>query len=182
MFIGFAGHQLKTIASAKVSLGPAEMKRISKSIRDKKGKTSSIENKAKSEAFDKAMNKKLKPVKYKTRVDVTVLMDGSVILSLLNKKNDGREYLTAELDHQNIKTWMKLSAARKDEMDKIELRHLLRSQECTRLFDEEKKVYDNETKVSEIKPLSDKMQEWLPIQWRIVNEKQGILEDDDAIA
>jgi hypothetical protein len=128
------------------------------------------------------MNKKLKPVKYKTCVDVTALMDGSVILSLLNKKNDGREYLTAELDHQNIKTWMKLSAARKDEMDEIELRHLLRSQECTRLFDEEKKVYDDETKVSKIKPLSDKMQEWLPIQWRIVNEKQGILEDDDAIA
>jgi hypothetical protein len=34
-----------------------------------------------------------------------------------------------------------------------------------------------ESKISNVKPLSDKLQDWLSIQLRLINEQKGIQED-----
>jgi hypothetical protein len=97
---------------------------------------------------------------------------------LLNKKNKGRAYLVAELDCRSKESWTKLSDSQKEKMDETALRHLLRAQERDRLHSEENKSVE-ENKISNVKPLSDKLQGWLSIQWRIINAQKGI-EDDSG--
>jgi hypothetical protein len=86
----------------------------------------------------------------------------------------------AELDYRDVKAWKKKSQSAKDAMDEKALRHMLRSIERTRLYEEDGKTYDKDEQVTRIKPLSDKMKDWLKIQWQIINAKQGIVQDEEA--
>jgi hypothetical protein len=178
MFGDFADRQLNVIKWARKDVGKEKMKSIANFIRNKKLKTSSIEQEAKNNAFDKGLKKKLRKVKALNLVDLTALMEGAVILRLLNKKNNGREFLEAELDYRNKESWTKLTGRQKAEMDQKALRHLLRAQEHKRLFNDESKSVE-ESKISNIKPLSDKLQDWLSIQWRLINEQKGIQDDGE---
>ena len=108
-------------------------------------------------------------------------MVGSVVLHHLNKGNGGRGYLLAELDYRDAKAWRKKNQSAKDAMDEKALRHILRSIERTRLFEEDGKSYDKDEQVKQIKPLSDNMKDWLKIQWQIINAKQGIVQDEETL-
>jgi hypothetical protein len=178
MFADFADRQLNVIKRARKDVGNEKMKSITNFIPNKKLKTSSKEREAKNKAFDKGLKKRLRKVEALNLVDVTALMEGAIILRLLNKKNKGRAYLVAELDCRRKESWTKLSDSQKEKMDETALRHLLRAQERDRLHSEENKSVE-ENKISNVKPLSDKLQGWLSIQWRIINAQKGI-EDDSG--
>jgi putative component of toxin-antitoxin plasmid stabilization module len=179
-FIKWTDCQMKTFAEAKEYLGNDRMKQLDKDIWSNTTKTSGIERAEKNKQFDKGLKKKLKKVAAGNLNDVQALMDGSVILHHLNKGNGGREYLVAELDYRDVKAWKKKSQSAKDAMDEKALRHMLRSIERTRLYEEDGKTYDKDEQVTRIKPLSDKMKDWLKIQWQIINAKQGIVQDEEA--
>lgn len=171
---------MKKFAEAKEYLGNDRMKQLDKDIQSNTTKTSGIERAEKNKQFDKGLKKKLKKVAAGNLNNVQALMDGSVILHHLNKGNGGREYLVAELDYRDVKAWKKKSQSAKDAMDEKALRHMLRSIERTRLYEEDGKTYDKDEQVTRIKPLSDKMKDWLKIQWQIINAKQGIVQDEEA--
>jgi hypothetical protein len=85
----------------------------------------------KNNLFDKSLKKKLRKVKALNLPYLTTLMEETVILilRLLNKKNNGREFLEAQLDYCNKESWTKLTDRQKAEMDEMALHHLLRAQD-----------------------------------------------------
>eukprot|EP00956_Cyclotella_meneghiniana_P041937 scaffold245596_cov23-Cyclotella_meneghiniana.AAC.1 len=123
-------------------------------MRTNKNKSSAVVAEEKKTLFNAALQKKLNP----------------------KEVNGGRPYLLAELDFHDEKKWRDLTDAQKSSMtmsDK-ELRYFLRGLERTRLDTEEGILHEKDELVTEIKPLSPEMQEWLEEhQVRIMNEKNN---------
>jgi hypothetical protein len=61
------------------------------------------------------------------------------------------------------------------DLNLLELRHILRNHERSRLSMEEDKVFAKVEEVKYVKPLSVKMKEWMPKQWNIYKQKKGIV-------
>jgi hypothetical protein len=59
-----------------------------------------------------------------------------------------------------------------------ELRHELRDHERAHLEKAENKVFANAKDAKYLKPLSDKMRQWMPKQWLIYKKKKGLLDLD----
>jgi hypothetical protein len=95
-------------------------------------------------------------------------MEGSIILSYLTGTNKARDFLMAEIKHRGIKlpaTNSKKKAVSKwQELNETELRHELRDHKRARLEKEENKVFANAKDVKYLKPLSDKMRQWMQKQ------------------
>lgn len=176
MFIQYADKKLKQIKVAKEKLGKPRMKTIYNQIRTDKYKTSAVEVEAMMKRFEGGLAKADDMViASKNLIEVTAAMDGAVVLRHLNIKNKGKEYLLAELDYrQNQTHWERYTTEQKLAKTEKELREILRSVECDRLrTSPENKVIDDEKKVNTIKPLSDKMQEWLEFQWKFISDKEN---------
>jgi hypothetical protein len=122
-------------------------------------------------------------------VDITPWMEGSVILSYLVQKEGARPYIFAEIKHRCIKyTPEKLvNKMTKEEKEKHKkkwdgasisrLKTLLRNDEHRRLGQEEGQHLPKYEDVKNIKPLSQKMQEWMPIQWQIYKKRKGQVQE-----
>jgi hypothetical protein len=63
-------------------------------------------------------------------------------------------------------------------LNETELRHELRDHEWACLKKEENKVFANAKDVKYLKPLLDKMRQWMPKQWLIYKKKKGLLDLD----
>jgi hypothetical protein len=63
-------------------------------------------------------------------------------------------------------------------LNETEMRHELCDHEWARLEIEENKVFANAKAVKYLKPLSDKMRQWMPMQWLIYEKKKGLLDLD----
>eukprot|EP00956_Cyclotella_meneghiniana_P009649 scaffold13339_cov32-Cyclotella_meneghiniana.AAC.1 len=172
MFIQYSDGILRSIAAAKKALSAARLREIYDNMRTSKNKSSAIVAEEKKSLFNKALTKKLNPKEGKHLLDLTPFINGKVVLSYLNLKNGGKPFLLAELDFRDQKRWRDLTDAQKNAMNEKELRYFLRSLERTRLDEEEGIQYEEDEKVSEIKPLSPEMQEWLEErQVEIMNER-----------
>eukprot|EP00956_Cyclotella_meneghiniana_P017424 scaffold28348_cov21-Cyclotella_meneghiniana.AAC.2 len=172
MFIQYSDGILKSIATAKKALTASRVREIHNNLRTSKNKSSTVVAEEKKKVYDAALQKKLNPKEGKLLMDFTPFINGTVVLSYLNGVNGGRPYLLAELDFRDEKKWRDLTDAQKSSMSDKELRYFLRGLERTRLDYEEGIQYEKDEDVSEIKPLSPEMQEWLEEhQERIMNEK-----------
>ena len=172
MFIQYSDGILRSIAAAKKALSAARLREIYDNMRTSKNKSSAIVAEEKKSLFNKALTKKLNPKEGKHLLDLTPFINGKVVLSYLNLKNGGKPFLLAELDFRDQKRWRDLTDAQKNAMNEKELRYFLRSLERTRLDEEEGIQYEEDEKVTEIKPLSPEMQEWLEErQVEIMNER-----------
>jgi hypothetical protein len=74
---------------------------------------------------------------------------------------------------------VKFSAKRKKDLKEHELTPLLcQHEEVTCLQEEEERhVKDPKRDVPTIKPLSEKMNEWFPIQWEIYKKRKGVADN-----
>jgi hypothetical protein len=108
-------------------------------------------------------------------VDITPWMEGSVILSYLVQKEGVRPFLLAGIKHRGIKYTpeKQVKSMTKEEKAKhkkkwegasiARLKTVLRNDEHQRLGEEEGQHLPKYKDVKNIKPLSQKMQEWMPI-------------------
>ena len=174
MFIQYSDGILKSITVTKKALTSDRVREIYNNMRTNKNKSSAVVAEEKKTLFNAALQKKLNPKEGKYLNDLTPFINGKVVLSYLNIKNGGKPFLLAELNFRDQKRWRDLTDAQKNAMNEKELRYLLRSLERTRLDEEEGIQYEEDEKVSEIKPLSPEMQEWLEErQVEIMNEKNN---------
>ena len=95
-------------------------------------------------------------------------------MSYLNAKNGSKRYLLAELNFRDQKKWRDVPAETKNAMKEKELRHFLRGLERAQPDGEEGIQHECDDHVTEFKPLSPELKEWLEIhQVRIANEKNN---------
>jgi hypothetical protein len=175
--------QYEAIEAARKSLGTERMKSIIRDINDPKDKSSAEDNAAKLSKYKRAIKStKNRLVDSKHLCDVTPWMEGSIILSYLTGSNKARDFLMAEIKHRDIKlpstNSKKIPISKWQELNEMELRHELRDHERARLEKEENKVFASAKDVKYIKPLSDKMREWMPKQWQIYKKKKGLIDED----
>jgi hypothetical protein len=168
------------IDEAEANLGDEKMKTILREL-SKTNKSSREDNANKLLAFERATKRgRDRSVMSKHLCDVTPWMEGGIILSLLSQKDGGREYVMAEINERGIrspKPKKKVNQMTKKEKEKFdkkfegmtmtELKALLRKHERTRLVEEEDRAHAKESDVKHIKPISNKLKQWLPKQWAI---------------
>jgi hypothetical protein len=190
LFSQWIDRQVKEIEQAHEFLGEERMRRIVKNLSDAKNKISSTDNDDKLEGFKTAAGaKKNRKVQSKHFADLTPWMDGSIILSYLTKKDGARPFLMAEIRQRNVK--LPKPAKKVSEMtDKEKKKH---QQKWDGQTEQDLKVMlrDHERAVDKggreglckgdgrktIKPLSQKMKEWLPKQWEIYKRRKGLIEE-----
>ena len=174
MFIQYSDGILNSINVAKKALTATRVCEIYNNMHTNKNKSSTVVAEEKKTLFNAALQKKLNPKEGKYLNDLTPFINGTVVLSYLNGVNGGRPYLLAELDFRDEKKWRDLTDAQKSSMSDKELRYFLRGLERARLDTEEGILHEKDELVTEIKPLSPEMQEWLEEhQVRIMNEKNN---------
>jgi hypothetical protein len=163
------------------------MATIKKEMR-RDNKTSQIQNAAYQQRYEKsAGKKKSRKVESKHVADITSWMEGSIILGYLIQKKGAREYILAEIKKRNIKyTPIKpVGEMTKEEKAKhnkkwegatiARLKNVLKQDEFKRLGQEPGggQQPSKWEEIQNIKPLSQKMQQWMPIQWEIYKERKG---------
>ena len=174
MYVQYSDGLLKSITAAKKELTTTRVREIYNNIRTREYKSSTIVTEEKKASYDAALGKKLNPKEGKYLNDLTPYVNGTVVLSYLNAKNGGKPYLLAELNFRDQKKWRDVPAATKNTMKEKDLQHFLRGFERTRLDDEEGIQHECDDHITEFKPLSPEMKEWLEIhQVRIANEKNS---------
>jgi hypothetical protein len=191
LFSQWIDRQVKEIEQAHEFLGEERMRKIVKNLSDAKNKISSTDNDEKLEGFKSAASaKKNRTVQSKHFADVTPWMDGSIILSYLTKKDGARPFLMAEIRQRKVKLpkpakkVSEMTAKEKkkheqkwDSQTEQDLKVMLRDHERAWLTKEEEKVFAKATDVKTIKPLSQKMKDWLPKQWEIYKRRKGLIEE-----
>jgi hypothetical protein len=170
-----------------------------------RNKSSALANEEKYKKFEEASNANTPRILHsRNLVDVTSLMDGSVMLSYLSDKAGAREYVLAELAFRNIPYYnekpvhqmTKTEKKRHDtglwkEQTMTWMKKALKIHEHDRLCAELRREMlemnvdlplPKLNEVANIVPLSDKMKEWLPKQWEVYKAKNGQVESgpDDS--
>ena len=149
-------------------------------------KSSHLANEETLQRYNQAANKQRnRRVVSKHLVDITPWVEGSVILSYLYEKDGARPYVLAEIKKRRIKY---NTTKPFDEMNKKEKeRHKKKWEGCSikqmtaalkvhehaRLAREEGQHLKDFKEVKNIKPLSQKLQQWMPKQWAIYKRKKG---------
>ena len=103
--------------------------------------------------------------------DVTPWMNGSIIVSYLTTTNNAKEFVLAELDKRGVK----LMNNQRTNLQAQELHPFLIDSEIERKRKEENIYIKEQKEVKAIKPLSDKMKQWLPKQWEIYKRRKGLV-------
>lgn len=103
--------------------------------------------------------------------DVTPWMNGSILLSYLTTTNNAKEFILAELDERGIK----LTNNQRTKLQARELHPFLVDSEIERKRKEENIFIKEAKEVKTIKPKSDKMKQFLPIQWEIYKKRKGLV-------
>jgi hypothetical protein len=161
-------------------------------------KSSRLANEATLDRYEQAANReKNRDVESKHLMDITSWMEGSVILSFLNQKDGARPYILAEMKHRKIIYFPEKAVSKMTKEEKAKhkkkwdgasiarLKSVLRAHEHGRLTDianEEKYQPPKLDEVKNIKPLSQKMQQWLPIQWQIYKKRKGQVQEQPGQA
>jgi hypothetical protein len=169
------------------------MKTIKEEMR-RSNKSSERANDEKLQQYNRAADKQCdRKVQSKNLVDITSWMEGSVILSYLNQKDGARPYILAEIKHRKmkykptkpVKEMTKKELANHklgwNGMAIDDLKKALRSDEHLKLC----KTEDPPPKYEEVKnirPLSQKLKEWMPIQWQIFKRRKGLVEEQPSNA
>ena len=163
---------LDRIDAAKESLGPAKMKAIIAGVKSKSNKSSASDSDKKEKLFLRATkSKKKRIIEVVDLADVTPWMNGSIILSYLTTTNNAKEFILAELDERRVK----LTNNQRTKLQARELHPFLVDSEIERKRKEEN-IYIKEAKeVKTIKPKSNKMKQFLPIQWEIYKKRKGLV-------
>jgi hypothetical protein len=174
--------KLNNIEAAEAYLQPERMKEIVAELGSKKEKISAVDDDARVLKYRQAATStKDRTLESKHLADITPWMEGSIILSYLTGKVNARPYVMAEIEHRGIDLPSKTKDGKavtdwKDlNLNLLELRHILRNHERSRLSMEEDKVFAKVEEVKYVKLLSDKMKEWMPKQWNIYKQKKGIV-------
>jgi hypothetical protein len=107
-------------------------------------------------------------------------VDGGIhYFELFDQHQQNKRFLMAEIKHCCVKlpatNSKKKAVSNWQELNETELRHELRDHERARLEKEEYKVFANAKDVKYLKPLSDKMRQWMPKQW-LIYKKKGLLD------
>jgi hypothetical protein len=161
-------------------------------------KSSRLANEATLDRYEQAANReKNRDVESKHLMDITSWMEGSVILSFLNQKDGARAYILAEIKHRKIIYFPEKAVSKMTKEEKAKhkkkwdgasiarLKSVLRAHEHGRLTDianEEKYQPPKLDEIKNIKPLSQKMQQWLPIQWQIYKKRKGQVQEQPGQA
>ena len=178
--------KVEEIEKARESLGEAKIKTIVSNLsRDKK--ISTDENEDKIKQFLSAANSQYeRTIDSKHLADITCWMEGSLVFSYFTKTNGAWDFLLAEIKHRNIKRPNKWDRGAKNKQKKTirikewtdlkeaELVILLKEHERARLLKEEDKVFSKLEEVKYIKPLSQKMKEWMPKQLEVYKKRKGL--------
>jgi hypothetical protein len=127
----------------------------------------------------------------KPLADVSSWMEGSVILYYMSQKAGAIEYIVAELEHRQIEYYLdpakdldtldpkelkRHNTGRWDKQSIAWLKKALKLAEYNRLCKEAEKTNTHPPKLDDIrniKPLSEKLKEWMPKQWAIYKERKG---------
>lgn len=123
-------------------------------------------------------------------------MNGSVILNYLSQKHGANVYIAAELEFRGIKYYpievksaeaMSASKRRRHELGLSTeawygqsiawLKLALKNAEHKRLTDLNPKNPPKLASVTEVKPLSEELKQWLPKQWEIYKQRNGQVHD-----
>ena len=171
LFSNWIDRQLRIIEKAEASLGKTRMKEITRNMKNPEERISARDNSKNEVVFVWAMkSRKSRLIQVNNFADVTAWMDGSVFLSYLTGTNKAKEFILAELDARGVK----LTRKQRKNLKEHELKPFLVDHEIVRLQKEENKFVKVRNKVKTIRPLSDKMVEWLPKQWEIYKKRKGI--------
>jgi hypothetical protein len=147
------------IECAEKELGEETMKTIMKEL-SQGNKSSKLDNEEKQRLFEMASKQsKSRMMLSKHLCDVTPWMEGSIILSYVSQKEGGRPYLTAKIDHCEIKykPTKKVTDMTKEEKAKhakkfegltMNIKNVLRLDERRRLLEEEDRTV---VKLSDVK-------------------------------
>jgi hypothetical protein len=154
-------------------------------------KSSHLANEEFLQRYNQAANKQRdRAVQSRHLVDITPWMEGSVILAYLYDKDGARPFVLAELKKRGIqyKPTKKVSEMNKKELGKHKLgwagctirtmQNELREHEHGRLAREEGQHLKDFKEVKNIKPLSQKIQEWMPKQWEIYKRRKGQVHEE----
>eukprot|EP00956_Cyclotella_meneghiniana_P009982 scaffold13785_cov38-Cyclotella_meneghiniana.AAC.1 len=174
------------IDKARESLGETKMKEIVATLsRDKK--ISTEENDAKVEEFKSAAEKPHeRTIDSKHLADITCWMDGLIVASYLTKTNGAWDFLMAEIKHRRINRPNKIERGAKNKVKKTvqikewtdlkeaELVTLIKVHEQARLLREENKVFSKLEDIKYLKPLSQKLKEWMPKQLEVYKKRKGL--------
>ena len=164
--------QLDRIEVAKESLGPAKMNAIIAGVKSKSNKSSASDSEKKEKLFLRATKiKKKRFIEVIDLADVTPWMNGSILLSYLTTTNNAKEFILAELDERGIK----LTNNQRTKLQARELHPFLVDSEIERKRKEENIFIKEAKEVKTIKPKSDKMKQFLPIQWEIYKKRKGLV-------
>lgn len=165
--------------------------KLVKSEMSLQNKSSRLANEETLDQYNRAAtsSKKNRAVESQHLVDITPWMEGSVILSYLVQKEGARPYILAEIKHRGIKYTPEkpVKEMTKEEKKKHEkkwdgasiarLKTVLRNDEHRRLGEEEGQHLPKYDDVKNVKPLSLKLQEWMPIQWQIYKKRKGQVQE-----
>lgn len=122
--------------------------------------------------------------------DMTPWMNGSVILSYLYEKDGARPFVLAEIKKRDIKykpvkaikdMTKKELAKHKKQWEGCSIKQMtieLKKHEHARLGADEGIHLKDYNEVKNIKPLSQKLQQWMPKQWEIYKRKKGQVHDN----
>ena len=174
------------IEKARESLGEAKMKTIISNLsRDKK--LSTDENEEKVKQYQSAANSQHeRTIDSKHLADISWAMDGSLIFSYFTKTNGAWDFLMAEIKHCKIKMPKTVERGAKNkpkktvriekwtDLKEAELVILLKEHEQARLLREEEKVFATLQEVKYLKPLSQKMKQWMPKQMEVYKRRKGL--------
>eukprot|EP00956_Cyclotella_meneghiniana_P005186 scaffold6470_cov52-Cyclotella_meneghiniana.AAC.1 len=117
-------------------------------------------------------------------------MEGSVILSYLYEKDGARPYVLAELKKRDIKYKATKPVSEMNKKEKAkhnigwegcsikQMTAALKVHEHARLAREEGQHLKDFKEVKNIKPLSQKLQQWMPKQWAIYKRKKGQVHEE----
>ena len=141
--------------------------------------------------YNRAANKQRdRTLESKHLQDVTPWMNGSVILSYLYEKDGARPFVLAEIKKRDIKykpvkavkdMTKKELAKHKKQWEGCSIKQMtieLKKHEHARLGADEGIHLKDYNEVKNLKPLSQKLQQWMPKQWEIYKRKKGQVHDD----
>ena len=149
LFSNWIDRKLRIIEKAEASLGKTRMKEVTCNMKNLEERISAHDNSKKKVVFLRA-TKSSKPCLIQ-------------INNMADVMNNAKEFILAELDARRVK----LTRKQRKNLKEHELKPFLVDHEIVRLQKEENKFVKVRSKVKTIKPLSDKMVEWLPKQWEI---------------
>ena len=189
--------QNEKIEAAEKDLDADLLKTIEEEM-SRSNKSSALDNDRKQKIYaTMCLQKRNRRANVKNLIDVTPWMNGSIILSLLQDGDGGRDPMLAEIEKRGIeyvfvpkpkKEYNELSKKDQKKYDKgfaglsmTDLKTLVKKHEQQRLLVEEDKTVKVD-KIKYLKPLSDELKQWMPKQWQIYKRKKGLIIDDEEAA